>query len=103
MIRALVLNRIVSALLVGLVNLANTIPAMQACNMENIIIKLTVHIPSQDNFPLGAILAATDRIRCCGRNQWGHIIIIYIHVLLYKCIFKACYKLSHTWASCANA
>ena len=51
--RALVLKRMVSALLVGLVNLAKTMPAMQAWNTENEIIdRDDVHIPAKNNFPL---------------------------------------------------
>ena len=61
--RALVLKRMVSALLVGLVNLAKTMPAMQAWNMENEIIdRDDVHIPAKNNFPLSN-LGSPNRMR----------------------------------------
>ena len=70
--------------------------------------KLTVHIPSQDNFPLWAVLAAT--IECGPQSvQCGHIIIyiqIYIHVpctFIQMYIQSLDYKLSYTWAASANA
>ena len=64
-IRALVLKRIVSALFVGLVNLANTIPAMQAWNTEWLEDETTVQHSKPRQFSSG-YLGSHDRMRYCG-------------------------------------